>query len=152
MLFNKVETILYNKSNYHFIGHPSDKFSYFMKMVFKSVINFNIQVFFRFFSSIFSSYLPKTNKNVIESTFKDTYTYSKQMIVRKLLNDHKMFTILSLLINKKTNLFEKQIIIFPENKKHPMSNVNNHYEQIIGNVFTKYTHPFHLVDPSPWPF
>ena len=140
---------------------PLEQLFYYAEFAYKNPAKFNRTELLNIFTSTIRSLIlpPKVNYSYFINK-SESLRFAKKAMVRQLFINENSATLKGLMINTLYAEDLTEVITTPaltqvsENqmKKHPLNDINNHYNKIIGNVFTNYSHPFHLVDPSPWPF
>jgi len=140
---------------------PLEQLFYYVDFAYKNPAKFNRNELLNIFTSTIRSLILPSKVNYSYFINKpESLRFAKKAMIRQIFINENTSTLNGLMTN---TLYVEDLIEVTttpvltqvsENqmKKHPLNDINNHYNKIIGNVFTNYSHPFHLVDPSPWPF
>jgi heme/copper-type cytochrome/quinol oxidase subunit 3 len=158
MLFNRNIPFIQGQT---FNVQPLEQLFYYVGFAYKNPAKFNRTELLNIFALTIKSFiLPQKVNYCYVINRAESLRFAKKAMIRQIFINENSSTLGGLMVNTLyvedlmevtttpvlTKISENQI------KKHPLNDINNHYNKIIGNVFTNYSHPFHLVDPSPWPF
>lgn len=158
MLFNRNIPFIQGQT---FNVQPLEQLFYYVGFAYKNPAKFNRTELLNIFALTIKSFiLPQKVNYCYVINRAESLRFAKKAMIRQIFINENSSTLGGLMVNTLyvedlmevtttpvlTQVSENQI------KKHPLNDINNHYNKIIGNVFTNYSHPFHLVDPSPWPF
>jgi heme/copper-type cytochrome/quinol oxidase subunit 3 len=158
MLFNRNIPFIQGQT---FNVQPLEQLFYYVGFAYKNPSKFNRTELLNIFALTIKSFiLPQKVNYCYVINRAESLRFAKKAMIRQIFINENSSTLGGLMVNTLyvedlmevttipvlTQVSENQI------KKHPLNDINNHYNKIIGNVFTNYSHPFHLVDPSPWPF
>ena len=158
MLFNRNIPFIQGQT---FNVQPLEQLFYYVGFAYKNPAKFNRTELLNIFVLTIKSFiLPQKVNYCYVINRAESLRFAKKAMIRQIFINENSSTLGGLMVNTLyvedlmevtttpvlTKISENQI------KKHPLNDINNHYNKIIGNVFTNYSHPFHLVDPSPWPF
>jgi len=158
MLFNRNIPFIQGQT---FNVQPLEQLFYYVGFAYKNPAKFNRTELLNIFALTIKSFiLPQKVNYCYVINRAESLRFAKKAMIRQIFINENSSTLGGLMVNTLyvedlmevtttpvlTQVSENQI------KKHPLNDITNHYNKIIGNVFTNYSHPFHLVDPSPWPF
>jgi cytochrome c oxidase subunit 3 len=158
MLFNRNIPFIQGQT---FNVQPLAQLFYYVGFAYKNPAKFNRTELLNIFALTIKSFiLPQKVNYCYVINRAESLRFAKKAMISQIFINENSSTVGGLMVNTLyvedlmevtttpvlTPVSENQI------KKHPLNDINNHYNKIIGNVFTNYSHPFHLVDPSPWPF